>query len=45
MMEQQISPAKDIEVSLAKELLALSVAFLKKKNLKGHHVLFKVKLT
>lgn len=45
MAEQQLSPAKDTEVSLGKELLALSVTFSFKKDLKGHHVLFKVKLT
>lgn len=45
MVDQQLSPAKDTEVSLGKELLALSVTFSLKKDLKGHHVLFKVKLT
>lgn len=45
MVEQQLPPARDTKVSLGKELLALSVTFPLKKELKGHHVLFKVKLT
>lgn len=45
VVDQQLSPAKDTEVSLGKELLALSVTFFLRMDLKGHHVLFKVKLT